>query len=167
MEQSIRALVETLDTRMREETAFFDGLGQSLDTLRAAFEGKRWSEAVATAEGIQLSARSIERADAARDSAFVALREALDLPRETAFSAALPSLPADQRASLEESWRALRMSVVRLKTGSSRMRYAAESLSRMLNRILDEAFPYRKGKIYSRRGTPTSVSGALIVDHKL
>ena len=59
------------------------------------------------------------------------------------------------------------MSVVRLKTATGRMRYAAEALSQTLNRILEEAFPYRKGKIYSRRGKPTSVSGALLVDRKL
>ena len=47
------------------------------------------------------------------------------------------------------------------------MRYSAEALAETLNRILEEIFPYRKGKIYSRRGRTTSVSGALLVDRRL
>jgi len=91
----------------------------------------------------------------------------MDLPREIAFQALLPGLPDQQRGELDESWRNLRMSVVRLKTTTGRMRYAAEALAEALNRILEGIFPSLKGKIYSRRGTPTGVTGALLVDRKL
>jgi hypothetical protein len=47
------------------------------------------------------------------------------------------------------------------------MRYAAEALAEALNRILEGIFPSLKGKIYSRRGIPTGVTGALLVDRKL
>jgi len=167
MEESTRAFVRNLDESMKAESALFVGLGESFQRLRESFQGKEWGPSLALAEEIQRSAQSIERADTARDEAFVRLREDLDMPRESAFSALLPVLPDAERELLEGSWRALRMAVVRLKTATGRMRYAAESLSQTLNRILDEAFPYRKGKIYSRRGTPTSVSGALLVDRKL
>ena len=68
---------------------------------------------------------------------------------------------------MEESWRGLRMAVVRLKTATGRMRYSAEALALTLNRILEQVFPYRKGKIYNRRGTPSAVSGAVMVDRRL
>ncbi len=103
-------------------------------------------------------------ADSARDEAFVLLRAAMQMPRETTFSALMPALPEEARAGLEDGWRRLRVSVVRLKTATGRMRYSAETLADALNRILEQIFPYRKGKIYSRRGTPTGVSGALLVD---
>jgi hypothetical protein len=103
-------------------------------------------------------------ADSARDEAFVLLRAAMNLPRETTFSALMPALPEEARGELEDGWRRLRVSVVRLKTATGRMRYSAEALADALNRILEQIFPYRKGKIYSRRGTPTGVSGALLVD---
>lgn len=167
MEESMRALVTTLNESMKAESALFVGLGETFGRLRDSFQGKDWAVSLAIADEVQSSARSIEQADTARDEAFVRLREALDLPRESAFSAILPSLPDAERELLEGGWRTLRMSVVRLKTATGRMRYAAEALSQTLNRILDEAFPYRKGKIYSRRGQPTSVSGALLVDRKL
>jgi hypothetical protein len=166
MEETTKALVETLDESMKAESALFFGLGQAFERLRETFQGKEWGPSLATAEEIQRSAQSIGEADAVRDEAFISLREALRLPRESAFSAILPILPDAERELLETSWRALRMAVVRLKIETGRMRYSAEALSQTLNRILDEAFPYRKGKIYSRRGKPTSVSGALLVDRK-
>ena len=68
---------------------------------------------------------------------------------------------------MEGSWRGLRMAVVRLKTSTGRMRYSAEAMASTLNRILERIFPYRKGKIYTRTGAPTRVSGAHMVDRKL
>ncbi len=109
----------------------------------------------------------MEEADAARDRAFLSLLEALDLPEETTLSAVLPSVPEPLRSEMEESWRGLRVAVVRVKTSTGRMRYNAETMASALNGVLDEAFPYRKGRIYSRRGTPTAVSGAVLVDHRL
>jgi hypothetical protein len=167
MEKNTGALVEILDRRMKAEASLFEGLGRAFERLRETFQSKEWGPSLATAEEIQRSAQSIEEADTARDEAFLRLREALAMPRESTFSAVLPVLADAERELLEESWRALRMAVIRLKTSTGRMRYSAEVLSQTLNRILDEAFPYRKGKIYSRRGKPTSVSGALLFDRKL
>ena len=164
MDEQTNVLARTLKARMDQEAELFDGLQQEVDLLREAFQAKDWSAGLAIAQGMEVAARTIEEADTARDKAFGLLRSAMDLPRETAFSGLLPSLPDGQREALEESWRALRMSVIRLKTSTSRMRYSAEALAESLNRILEKIFPYRKGKIYSRRGKPTGVSGALLVD---
>ncbi len=164
MDERTNALVRTLKDRIDREAEMFAGLGREVERLRDSFQEKSWGPSLSIAEGIERSARGIEEADAARDEAFGNLREALGLPRETTMSAVMPSLPDLLRSEMEESWRTLRMAVVRLKTATGRMRYSAEALAFTLNRILEQVFPYRKGKIYSRRGMPTSVSGALLVD---
>jgi hypothetical protein len=161
------ALVRELKDRMDREAELFVDLGREVERLRDTFQQKSWGPSLSLSEGIERSARSIEEADVARDEAFTRVREALDLPRETTMSAVLPGLPDLLRSEMEESWRGLRMAVVRLKTNTGRMRYSAEAMASTLNRILDEVFPYRKGKIYSRRGTPTDVSGAVLVDRRL
>jgi len=161
------ALVRELKDRMDREAELFVDLGLEVERLRDTFQQKSWGPSLSLSEGIERSARSIEEADVARDEAFTRVREALDLPRETTMSAVLPGLPDLLRSEMEESWRGLRMAVVRLKTNTGRMRYSAEAMASTLNRILDEVFPYRKGKIYSRRGTPTGVSGAVLVDRRL
>ncbi|MGA2479427.1 MAG: hypothetical protein ABSG63_11820 [Spirochaetia bacterium] len=167
MNERIRALALTMKARLDQETGLFDRLGVEVDRLRESYQAKDWGTSLLIAEGIERSAAAVGAADAARDDAFVHLREALELPEETFFSALLPALPDGERADLEEGWRRLRMSVVRLKTATGRMRYAAEALAGVLNRMVEELFPAMKGKIYSRRGRPTAVTGALLVNRKL
>jgi hypothetical protein len=161
------SLALELKAAMDRETELFGDLGSALEKLQESLHARSWGTGLSTAQAVEMSAASIEKADAARDAAFVALRESLALPRATAFSAVLPFLPDGVRGELEASWRNLRASMVRLKTASGRARYAATTLADALNGILEQVFPYRKGKIYSRKGTPTSVGGAVLVDRRL
>ncbi|HET6486676.1 MAG TPA: hypothetical protein VFH83_09670 [Spirochaetia bacterium] len=167
MDERRHALVLALKDLIDREARLFTVLGEEVRKLRDTFQEKNWGPSLALAENIQRSSRAVEEADTARDRAFMSLLEALDLPPETTMSAVLPALPDTLRPDMEESWRGLRMAVVRVKTSTGRMRYSAETLATALNGILEEAFPYRKGKIYSRRGTATGVSGAVLVDRRL
>jgi len=167
MDEQTNALARALKDHIDREAELFCGLQRDVERLQVSFQEKDWNAGLTIAQGMERSAQAIEEADGARDRSFALLRGAMDLPRETAFSAMLPSLPEGQREALEESWRHLRMSVVRLKTATGRMRHSAEALADTLNRILERIFPYRKGKIYTRTGAPTRVSGAHMVDRKL
>jgi hypothetical protein len=167
MDEHTDVLVQTLKDRMDREADLFIDLGREMERLRDSFHGKVWDSSLEIAGGLERSARRIEEADAERDDAFAVLRHALDMPEEATLSALLPELSDAQRRELETSWRGMRMSVARLKTATGRMRYAAEAMTDTFNRILEQVFPYRKGKIYSRRGTPTTVSSAHIIDHRL
>jgi hypothetical protein len=164
MDEHTNVLSRTLKDRMEREAELFRGLQRDVERLRVSLQEKDWNAALTIAQGMERSAQAVEEADGARDESFVLLRTALDLPRETAFSALLPALQDAPREELEESWRQLRMAVIRLKTTTGRLRYSAEALAEALNRILERIFPYRKGKIYSRKGTPTRVSAAHLVD---
>jgi hypothetical protein len=166
MDERTYALVRALKDRIDREAGLFTALGEEVQRLRDSFQQKSWGPSLALAQNIERSSRAIEEADQARDEAFTWVLEALDLPRETAMSAILPALPDPVRLEMEESWRGLRVAVVRVKTSAGRVRYSAETLASTLNGILEEVFPYRKGRIYSRRGTPTGVSGAVLVDHR-
>jgi len=167
MDERTNALVRTLKGRMDREAELFAELSREVEHLRESFHRKDWGPSLAITESIGRFARSIEGADAARDDQFASLRDFLDLPRETPMSGILPHVADGERAGLEESWRGLRMSVLRLKTATGRLRYSAETLADALNKVLEEVIPSRKGKIYSRRGTPTSVGGAVLIDRKL
>lgn len=167
MDERTYALVRALKDRIDREAELFTGLGEEMQRLRDSFQQKSWGPSLALAENIERSSRAIEEADQARDGAFCSVLEALDLPGETSMSAVLPMLPDLMRSEMEESWRGLRVAVVRVKASAGRVRYSADTLASTLNGILEEVFPYRKGRMYSRRGTPTGVSGAVLVDHRL
>ncbi len=167
MDERTTVLTRTLKGAMDRETELFTSLRDEMDRLRDSFQDKKWTAGLTLAQGIERYSRKLEEADEARDIAFMQLRDGLGLSEETTFSAMLPSLPAEERGGLETSWRDLRTSVVRLKTATSRMRYSAEALADTFNKALEEIFPHRRGKIYSRRGKTTSVNDAHIVDRKL
>ena len=166
MDEHTLALIRALKDRIDREAELFMSLGAEVQRLRDSFQEKSWGSSLSLAEGIERTSRAVEEADAARDAAFAGVRRALDLPEETTLSGVLPGLPDLLRSEMEESWRALRMAVIRLKTSTGRMRYSAETLASTLNGILEQVFPYRKGRIYSRKGTPTHVSGAVLVDQR-
>jgi hypothetical protein len=167
MDEHTHVLVQTLKERMDREAELFTDLGCDMGRLQESFREKEWDASLEIGGGLERSARRIEAADADRDEAFALLRRALDMPEEATLSALLPELPDAERQALETSWRGMRMSVARLKTATGRVRYAAEAMTDTFNRILEQVFPYRKGKIYSRRGTPTTAGSAHIIDHRL
>jgi hypothetical protein len=167
MDERTYALVRALKDRIDREAELFAALGREVELLRDSFQQKSWGPSLCLAESIERSSLAIAEVDSARDEAFAEVREAMNVPLETTMSAILPSLPDLLRSEMEESWRGLRMAVVRLKTAAGRMRYSAETLAFTLNKILEQVFPYRKGKIYNRRGTPSGVSGAVLVDRRL
>ena len=167
MDEQTTLRAHRLRADMDRETALFGELGAEVEKLKDSFQAKQWIPGLAVAERIQGFAARIEQAETDRETAFRSLREQLGKDDGSGFSALLPRLPEDCRGELEQSWRGLRASVVRLKTASGRLRYAADVLGGTLTRMLEAVFPQRRGRIYSRRGTATAPSGSLLVDRKL
>jgi len=167
VDEHTTALVEALAARMERECELFLVMGREVDRLRDSVQEKKWGQGLAIAQGLERFAGKVEEADTARDSAYQALCSNLAVPAGAVFSIVLSRVSADQRILLESRWRNLRTSVVHLGTASNRLRYYAEALGGTLGRILEEVFPHRRGRIYSRRGTATSVNDSLLVDRKL
>ena len=167
MDERKTLLARRLRAEMDREAQLFYELGCEVEKLKDSFHAKEWTPGLVIAERIDGFSGRIERAEADREAAFDDLRGELGHCSDTAFSSVLPRLPEECRGELEESWRGLRTSVVRLKTASGRLRYSAETLADTLNRMLEGIFPHRKGKIYSRKGKATAPSGSLLVDRKL
>jgi hypothetical protein len=167
VDEQTTALVKTLNALMEREAELFLVMEREVDRLRDSVQLKKWTQGLTIAQDLERFAVKIEKADMARDRAFEGLCGSLGLPPESIFAVLLSRIDVRERHSLEQSWRALRISVVRLGTASNRLRYYAEALSGTLGRVLEEIFPHRRGRIYSRHGTATSVNDSLLVDRKL
>jgi hypothetical protein len=156
-----------LKALMERETELFLVMEREVDRLRDSVQMKRWTQALAVVQDLERFASKIEEADAIREQVFEQLCVSLSLSPDTLFAVLLSRLDDRERAALEQTWRGLRISVVRLGTASNRLRHYAEALGGTLGRVMEEIFPHRRGKIYSRRGKATSVNDALLVDRKL
>ena len=167
MDEQTTALAEALAGLVEREAGLFLVMEKEVDRLRDSVQQKKWAPALATAQGLERFAAKIEETDTARDRTFQDLCAILGLSSDVPFAILLSRLDVAQRSVLEKRWRSLRISVIRLGTASNRLRYYAEALGGTVGRILEEIFPHRKGRIYSRRGKATSVNDALLVDRKL
>ncbi len=159
--------LQALKSGMERETALFDRLRVSMDSLRDAYLSKRWADSMTIAQGFEGAAREVEGADRDRDIAFASLKSALGAPADEPFAAVLTRMDAPDRRTLEESFRRLKSAVFRLKSASGRLTYCAETMADTLNRFLEGLYPHRRGKIYTRHGKPTQAVGALLIDKEL
>ena len=166
MDEHTNVLSRTLKDRMEREAELFRGLQAEVERLRVSLQEKDWNTALAIAQGMEHSAKAIEKADGARDESFVLLRDRHGPPPGDRL---LRAAPAHARTPRATSWRraggASHDGHPARRPARGRLRYSRGSARRALNRILERIFPYRKGKIYSRSGKTTSVDGALLVDH--
>jgi AAA+ ATPase superfamily predicted ATPase len=61
-------------------------------------------------------------------------------------------LPAAERDELFALYRQLRLALIRVKGNAGLLGFYLRSLSETLQKVLEELFPHRKGRIYSRSG---------------
>jgi hypothetical protein len=72
---------------------------------------------------------------------------------ETGFYYLASRLPAEERETLTRSYRELKMGIIRVRiANTSLMGYLNEAQTTVVS-FLDAAFPDRKGRLYTRRGT--------------
>jgi hypothetical protein len=161
------ALAWKLADVMEAEAALFQRLGLDVDRLRDSFQAKQWTDSLTLAQGFEAAARDIEAVDKARDNAFSSLKCGFGLPSQEPFSAVLSRMAPGERSGLEGSWRRLKTEIFRLKMATGRLRYSAETMGDTLSRFIEGLFPHRRGKIYTRHGTPEKTGGALIIDKEL
>jgi hypothetical protein len=164
---SREALAWKLADVMETEAALFKRLGVDVDKLRDSFQAKQWTDSLTIAQGFESAAHEIEAVDKARDNAFSSLKSGFGLPSQEPFSAVLSRMRPEERSSLEGSWRQLRTAIFRLKMATGRLRYSAETMGDTLSRFIESLFPHRRGKIYTRHGTPAQTGGALLIDKEL
>jgi hypothetical protein len=167
MDARATGLVGALREGMDREARLFSDLVDELDRLGASFKAKDWTGSLVVAQGLDEMARRIERAEAERAAAVARLAAALGMEAGTPLSALIGRLSPSERQPLEDSGRALRTAVFRLKTAAGRLRYSAETLSCTLGRVLEGIFPGRRGRIYGPQGRPSLPTGAALVDHSL
>jgi hypothetical protein len=160
-------LARSLREGMDREAGLFSRLGADVDRLRDSFQAKQWTQGLTIAQSFESAAREIEEAEQARNRAFASLVSGLGAPPGAGFHDVILRVPVSERTALYESWRGLKISVFRLKTATGRLRYSSETMAETLNRILEQALPHRRGKIYTRHGTASGAMGSLLVDREL
>lgn len=161
-------LTEELKDCMQREADLLARYVQLEEKLPAAYLNRNWQELEGFVAQMGELSRRIEGAEKQRDACYRSLKESLRLGEEADFHRVLRGLSREVRKGLGDEFLRLKCEVVRVRSASARLGYYFRTASETINGILAELLPYRKGKLYSRRGkTREAPVSSLVVDHKM
>jgi hypothetical protein len=160
-EPTIRELLERLTERFTE----FSGHEKRLQ--RCMLE-KNWRELELILTGLERAASEITALEEARVRELERLRTEAGLPEDASFYEIIGRFPEPERSACSAAYRALKTEVYITKGVAENIGRYASSATGSLREMLDELYPHRRGKLYTKDGfTKSSRMDALVVNQRL
>ena len=144
----------TLKRTLRAEARTLKDFAELQKGLQQAISKRQWTELNKEIDALRRLAEKIETLEEDRIQAFQALKGSLKADEQDSFTEIVSRLPAKDRDELLALYRHLKAAVIRVKASAGLLNYYVQSMSEALRQILEELFPHRKGKMYSRTGKP-------------
>jgi ribosomal 50S subunit-associated protein YjgA (DUF615 family) len=144
----------TLKRTLRAEARSLKDFAELQKGLQLAISKRRWTELNKEIDALRQLAEKIETLEEDRIEAYQTLKGSLQADGKESFTQIVSQLPAKDRDELLALYRHLKAAVIRVKASAGLLNYYVQSMSDALRQILEELFPHRKGKMYSRTGKP-------------
>lgn len=152
---------------METEARLAEDYAAGLNALQRTIGRHDWEEVEKRIAALRALAGAVEQAEEARARVFQELKVALLLPAEAGFEQAAEKLPPAEGEQLRELHRRLKIAVIRVKGSSGLLGYYVRSALEARRQVLEELFPHRKGRLYSRSGRArASADESLMLDHR-
>jgi flagellar biosynthesis/type III secretory pathway chaperone len=152
---------------MDAESRLLNDYAARLQELQRIVGQHRWEAVEKNIASLQGLAGEVEAAEGARVEAFRLLKADQFLPSEERFDRVLEALSEPERGELQELGRRLKTAVVRVKGSSGLLGYYVRSALQARRQVLEELYPHRKGRLYSRSGRAKSTADeSLMLDRK-
>ncbi len=144
----------TLKRALRAETRTLKDYADLQRSLQQAISKRKWTELNKEIDALRLLVDKIEALEEDRIQAYQSLKGSLQAGEREGFTEIVARLPAEERDELIALYRHMKAAVIRVKASAGLLNYYVQSMSEALRQILEELFPHRKGKMYSRTGKP-------------
>jgi hypothetical protein len=144
----------TLKRTLRAEARTLKDFADLQKGLQQAISKRQWTELNKEIDALRQLAEKIETLEEDRIQAYQTLKSSLHAGDHESFTETVAHLPAKDRDELLALYRHLKAAVIRVKASAGLLNYYVQSMSEALRQILEELFPHRKGKMYSRTGKP-------------
>ncbi|MBN2050840.1 MAG: hypothetical protein JW760_10380 [Spirochaetales bacterium] len=161
MEQ--RAAVTKLLDLMAEEILLLEEFGSREEMVRSCVRQNNWSELNLTIQQLSPLAEKIEAVERLRDEAFTALKTGYGESEDASFYHVVFHLPDRERDISVELYRKLKMAALRIQSITLCIDSYVRTVSGTVRQILEEIFPYQKGKIYSKHGGAMDIQAEPMV----
>ena len=158
----------SLITVIEEETALITRFAAMQGHLQDIVVEREWTGLEKAIGNLQRLSEKIEELEQKRYRQFCTFQASLGADQNESFNQVISRLPFAERQELLNLYRKLKIAVIRLKGSSGRLGYYVRSLSDSTSQVLEELFPHRKGRLYSRLGRTKAVAGeSIVLDRKL
>ena len=163
-----REIVSEIEHIMSDEIGLLERFCEAENELKRAIVENEWDSIERVIHGMKPIAAELEKVEWTRHDRFTALRNLLGEPEGAGFYQVAVRLPQQERESLADHHRRLKLTVLRIQAIGWTIDTHVRTISLTIHQILDELFPYRRGKIYSRRGDAAPArSNPMILNHSL
>jgi chlorite dismutase len=159
--------VETLAQLMDRETDLFSQVLAEESVMTSTIRARDWPQLEESIKKIDEIEKTIQHIETERNEVFLALCREAGLAESASFYHWAVRLPEDRRATLTESYRQLKFKAMEARaSGAAISNHLAESKN-LLNSLLEELFPQRRGSIYTKNGRSKKAElASVVVNHK-
>ena len=148
---------------MTEEKDLFLRFAEKEAGLTRVVQERDWHTLEQSLAELERLAVAIEAAEQLRHLRFQELKQQLGVGDRAGFAVVVSRVPEPGRAGLAACHEELRSAVGRVRTLSSSLAYYFRYIKESVEQILVEAFPHRRGRIYSRHGRPAETGADPVV----
>lgn len=168
MSANCEAKASELIRIMNQEISLLEDFRAREEELKKLIRESDWENLEELMEGLERIAGWIEVSETKRRRAYAELCAASGAEDTIPFYQAIVGLPDETRTECAELYRSLKFTIVKIQGITWSLDSQIRSVSDTMQAVLNELFPYRKGKLYSRRGTAkTADTEPLVVNHHL
>jgi hypothetical protein len=167
---------ETLKKALRDEAQALNEFASGQKQLQDLIGKRQWTRLDGQIEELKRLASRAEALEDKRLRSYQALKVSLGMGGDpqplspdgdtVRFEEVVARLPGAERDELFGLFRELKLALIRVKSNAGLLGFYLRSLSETLQKVLEELFPHRKGRIYSRSGkTRDAEDDSLVVYH--
>ena len=151
---------------MRREKKLIETFVRREEKLSAQIKNRSWKNIEEHVNKLDQTAQEIEKVEAERHSVYQRMRERYSIGDDRSFRSCIVHAPKEMQQELADLYRALRQSLVRIRSLSRGLFYTFRSIQESLDQILAEVYPHRRGRIYSSRGSARDgTESPVVINH--
>ena len=163
---SIESLKEELDQVMEQEIILLELFCKKEEEIKSFILRNEWAGLERVLKEFQPITEEIDLLEKVRNDLFIALKVNLGEKSDAGFYQTIVHFSPVEREKSAELYRKLKRLVLKIQGITWSIDAHVRSVTGMMYKILNEHFPHRKGKIYSRRGSAKSAENCPMVVNK-
>jgi hypothetical protein len=160
--------VENLKELLNREVELLESFAREEQKLQSAIVDREWDRLEYIVNEMSEASERVLAVETERHECYTRVREELGCEAQDSFYDFASRLELGDRMEISELYRRLKVAVMRVQALTGGIGSYITSATSAIRDVLDELYPQRKGRIYSRAGHHTAPDDrAMVVDHHL